>query len=1108
MKRPRRHTIAFLIFLLSAAARPSARAGEYRAPLMDRPPTLDGRIEPQEWAGAVRVDGFAGNGVLERRMARAWAGATETRLYFAIRSQLPAEGQILADVRRDTENLVFDDSVEVWIDPAPGGESGRRFQMLANSLGHRWYKLHAYGGAPDDPAWRGDWQVANGFHDGVWDCEIAIPIAQIAPGRKADEGAWGVNLCRNWKQEWAWSSLGGGEYRPTERFVFTKDPAPVVRCEQRGDLFTGNVETVLSLFNPSSAPIMAQAQLLLQRDVMPEIHERQTFRLAPGETKELILKAADATTKKYALTARVTSEDGQAVFFDRKVAWAAAGPWRWTVAKKVIPPLDFQFAYYPYSNRMRILADTSNLPKGAKLATLTATIRKKAGAAVKAVRFGALKDGKQEIAFSLPPLKGEYEIAMQATGPGVPVAEVVKTFERTVFPWEHNTLGKSAKVYPPFTPIRVKGKRVSVVLRDHEMNDAGLWNQVIAKGRPLLAAPMRWEVMAHGRTVSVRGGAFNFRQIAGNRVETRNRFFAGPLTGDVTCAWDYDGLMRVEPTIWTSGKQAVDSLTLIIPLRADQATHYHAMGDGIRNTLYARVPPGEGTVWTAKQAQASDLPPNFCAYLYVGTPVRGLCWFAENDKGWGWDPATPNVELARRKGVVEMRVHLINRPEVLTKPRTLTFGLMAAPVKPRLSADWRHKYRRDNYQLLGTDINWLALGDCGSVYPAGCDMYLWQMIARGNKEHLSEADIQKVIERGKPYFEPYGAERVQAFINHARYNLTSHYGGKMIFYYNRASFQAAPEFETFKDEWDMTDYRTVGKGSGIGEIKIVPSESYIDHALWWYGKSFDIGGNKGVYWDNWFFAGTYNTEMTGAYRRDDGTVVPSTGLWGLRELCKRTFQYMNERKMPPITMPHMTSTGILPLLSFATVQYDWEWKYSEGDVQTRFPRDYILMVTNGELAGTWPVLLNDHGPQAEDPWTARTFAAVAMLHELDCPYPAWSRAGQQQLALFKPVDEILQQPGVQAYRYWDDRPQPVRADDPDLPAIAYSVKGREAVFAVVSYADGDRTANLTVDAQALGFPNGCRVTDTETGQEIPMEGNRLSFPLKKHDVRVCRVTTR
>ena len=1100
--------------------RGAAEAGEYRVPLMPKAPTVDGKVEADEWAGATRLEGFVWQGALERRQVTGLVGATSTHLYFGILSQLPAEGSILADVKRDSENLVFDDSVEVWVDPTPGQESGKRFQMLANPLGFRWYKLHPYGKTPEDPSWRGEWTVANGFHDGQWLCEVAVPVEQIAPGRKVTEGAWGVNLCRNWKRDWAWSCLGGDGYKPSEEFTFVPDGAPAASFEQRGDPFVGDVKAALVLRNTTARPLAAQATLLLERDLMPELKQNETLQLAPGESKEVALQVSDRTTRKYKLTATATAGDGGAEFFSRHVEWAAAAPWQWTTKKRVIPPLDFQFAYYPYLNALRILGDTSNLPKDAVLEELTATIRHPGGPAIRTVKFDQLRDGKQEVRVELPALsgsratpteeqrpgpEGQYEIALQARGKNVPAAEVVKPFERTVFEWEHNSLGTSTKVYPPFTPIRVTGQRVSTVLRDHEMNGAGLWDHVVAAGQELLAGPMRWDVAVAGAPVTAAPQRWKFTKTAEHTAVAQGGFTAGPLQGQVISTWDYDGLMRVDLTLLPSAGQQVDALTLTIPLRSDQATHYHAMGDGIRNTLYARLPAGEGVVWAADKVACNDIPRSFCSYLYLGTPVRGLCWFAENDRHWGWDPRPPSLEVARAGGQVVLRVHLLNRPEVITAPRTLTFGLLAAPVKPRLSADWRHKYRRDRYSLLGTDINWLSRGDCGAVYPAGKDLYLWEMLKRGNREHLSDADIQKVVERGAPYFEPYGAERAKTFAAHARYNLTARYGTKMIFYYNRASYQLAGEFQTFQDEWCLRDWRAIGKGNGVGEIQVVPSESYIDYHLYWYGKSFDLASNQGVYWDNWFFNGSYNTATTGAYRRPDGTVVPSTGIWGLRELAKRTFQYMNERGMLPITMAHMTSTGILPLLSFCTVQYDWEWKYSEGDVQYRFPREYILMVTDGELAGAWPVLLNDHGKLEDDPWTGRTFAAVCLVHELDCPYPAWTKTGQQQLALFQPVDEILAQPGVQAYRYWDDRPQPVVADSPDLPTIVYAVKGKQAVFAVVSYADQDLTANLSVDPVALGFTGGYQVLDTETGQELPVTGNRLSFSLKKHDVRVCKV---
>ena len=99
----------------------------------------------------------------------------------------------------------------------------------------------------------------------------------------------------------------------------------------------------------------------------------------------------------------------------------------------------------------------------------------------------------------------------------------------------------------------------------------------------------------------------------------------------------------------------------------------HANSDRIRALWPRKIPEGNGVVWDARKLACDDYIKNFCPYVFLGGPVRGLCWFAENDKGWGWNPATPNLEVLRENGKVVLRVHLINQPTELTRPQTLFF---------------------------------------------------------------------------------------------------------------------------------------------------------------------------------------------------------------------------------------------------------------------------------------------------------------------------------------------------------------------------------------------------------------------------------------------------
>ena len=1111
-----------------------ALAAEFRVPLMKQPPKIDGKIEPGEWESSAGFEGFVNlnDGKLQRRRARGLVGATETHLYVAIQTQLPDEGALSTTVTSDSLKAVYDDAVEVFVCPTPDAADRVDYQFLTNALGKGGYAIHLTGQAKEDVAWRGEWTHANGQHDGWWHFECAIPVASfgtVAKGRKATDGVWAVNLCRDWKPDWSWSTVAGGASYPNAglRFAFTADPAPGVRCEGSGDPAFPPAEGRLSVCNPAGKALELKALLSLVRNNMPELKEERALTLAAGAREALkVAIAENDPTTQFELTARVTSADGKVSYYDRTTRWTRAKePSRWVVGKpKQAPPVDFQFAYYPSSNKMRVAADINGLPKDAKPTRVTAIVRKKPDAKeVKAVEFplDRFKDGRQEVAFELPALDGEYEVAMKVEGEKIPQGEMAKGFERKVFPWENLAAGRSTKVYPPFTPLRVDGKKLSAVLREHVLNEVGLLDQVTATSantgvaKPILAAPMRYVVKAGGAEVPVQAAGVKIVSAKEHEVVTESGFSAGALKASCRGTWDYDGTLRVDVTLQPTGGQTVDELTLEIPLRADAAPLIHANSDRIRAPVAQKVPEGEGVVWDARKVACDDYLKGFCPYIYLGSGVRGLCWFAENDRGWGWNPATPNLDVFRKDGQVILRVHLINRPTALTEPARLTFGLLAAPVKPMLNAPgqqsnwWRYRYYRDKYTLLGTDINWLALGDCGSVYPTGKDMYFWEMLARGNKEKLSDADVKATVERGRPYWEPYGKDAVNGWVAHVGHNLRSRYGMKMVYYYNRATCQLFDEFETFKDEWLPDDFRAVGKGNGRGEIKVIPSPSYTDYNLYWYAKSFEIGGNQGVYWDNFFICPSFNTEMTDAYRRPDGTSVPAAGIWALRDLARRTFIMMNERGMLPIVFPHMTSFNPLPMMSFCTVQYEWEWKYSEGDVQDRFTRDYIQLVTTGEQAGVWPVPLGDAGKLSEDLWTQRTFTAVRLVHELDGGGGfgnGWVKAHQACAKVAQNILDLLDKDGLQVYKYWEDRPQPVRSAQAEFPTMVYCVPGKEAVAAVVSYSQKDEEVSLAVDVKALGLENGCAVVNAETGEALALQGGQVRFPLKKHDLRILRFT--
>jgi hypothetical protein len=377
--------VALIAFLVHAST--AHGADEFRVPLMTQAPKLDGRIDPKEWAASAGFDGFLtmSEGKLQRRRARGFVGATATHLDIAIQTQLPDEGALAAEVKRDSLKVVYDDAAEVYVCPTPDAVNRVDYQFLCNLLGKSGYDIHLLGASREEPSWQGGYEQAHTQQDGWWNTEIAIPLARLgacAQGRKATDGHWAVNICRDWKPDWSWSTRSGAYADSGLRFAFTDGPAPGVRFEWSKDPTFPPAAAQLIVNNPTREPLVLKASLDLVRNNMPELKEEKTLSLAPGasETLQLALAENDPITL-FDLTALGTSTDGKTIYHKRQRKWARAKePNRWVVSKpKVAPPMDFRFAYYPSKHKLRLAADINGLPKNAQPARVSAVVRKAAG---------------------------------------------------------------------------------------------------------------------------------------------------------------------------------------------------------------------------------------------------------------------------------------------------------------------------------------------------------------------------------------------------------------------------------------------------------------------------------------------------------------------------------------------------------------------------------------------------------------------------------------------------------------------------------------------------------------------------------------------------------
>ena len=1062
---------------------------EFIVPLMEKAPTIDGKFNPEEWKDTAGFDGMVWDGVLEQRLVRSYVGATEDAFYFAIISELPEVGEIISKVKENSSNIVNDDAAEIFIDPTPGVERGIRYQCLFNSIGSEVYFAAVRGGYPQPASWDGKYQIANSMQDGKWITEIKVPVKNIVPDRKITDGVWGISLCRDWKQPWVFSSAPAGFTGADTRFKFVKN-APAIQFEAHGDFTAKQIHGELSLYNPDSKAIALDVLIHSELNLMPEVRLNEKVTIEPGKTVKLPYDARvnAAICDNFDFMIKVSGKDG--VHYSRQFKWAIPRPVRWATVEEVVLPFDFELAYYPYKNLLRVRNLFHNYKKNLPAEVSYTISEKESGKVIKSEKVKAVHG--LETRLQLPELKGEYIVTLAINEN----EKLDKEFVRKRYDWEHNKLGRSRKVFAPFTDIKVENNTLSTVFRDHRLSNIGLPEQITIKGIDVLAAPITLKLNGKALTAV----KLSFTERAADVVRTQSELKSGNFNAVANARWEYDGCLKYDLTL-KSGD--IKSLILEVPLKDEYAPMIHAMIEGIRaGILFDQLKPGEGELWTAREQQATTMPANFCTYIFLGSALRGLSVFAENDKGWSWDRETPNMRVVRNGKQLVLEVNLVNRPIKIDKEQTLSFGMLAAPIKPR--PDW---WRTKFFRLLGTCINWLGgPGSCGNVYPPGGHRVFYEVMARLNQGIVRPEDRKTVTELGLKYYKPFPDYPEQE--KRWRAHVAANFGGRlfprnMLFYYNRAVFNALEEYPTFINDWSLQDFPSRNYIPVRNEIKIVPSDSYNDFALHWYKESFEHGRNQGVYWDNWYIRPSYNTEMTDAYHNSDGSITPAAGIWGLRSLIKRTYEMMCEQGMDPVTAPHMTSAAILPMLSFATVQYDWEWKRSTGDVQYRFSRPYTQLVSNGELAGLQPMMLTDHGKDARDEWRQRTYAGVCIVHELFS-----GGGGKVWKTLNEPVkEEYFKNPTLKTIRYWDEQ-DTVKVSDKDYAWILHNVPGEKAVLVICSYKESDDKVKFEFDLAKLGIKADAFCTDFETREPVAMKNGKVELKLKKHEVRAIEFSTK
>jgi hypothetical protein len=353
-----------------------------------------------------------------------------------------------------------------------------------------------------------------------------------------------------------------------------------------------------------------------------------------------------------------------------------------------------------------------------------------------------------------------------------------------------------------------------------------------------------------------------------------------------------------------------------------------------------------------------------------------------------------------------------------------------------------------------------------------------------------------------------------------------------LIYLNPAGMSWDPEVQTYLDEWSTFDvadprwdfavasgYRWLRENSaGYNSLTSLDyraraCRSYTDMLLYYCSKMLSSFA-EGVYFDNLSMSPNYDPAVGSGYVDDNGRVHAGMGIFALRDLYKRLATMQYEMGRQPIICAHMTNAQLVPVLSFATMNYDLEW-YGPGlapaaaavmDFQDRFNLDRdtapLLAGSTGLQSGNPTFLVNylynpDPTNKLLHQHLLRTVLASCLVHEVRLPATDMPKT-QARLQAFGYGER-----DAQVYHYWDANP-PVSTSGAVVKTLVVSRPNKTLV--VVGSFGPAGTAALTLDLARLKLPSTAQATDYETGTRLPqLSPGVFSVPIAKHDFKLVLI---
>jgi len=656
------------------------------APRCSGPVTIDGRLDEPAWRTAQSLGPFTGlvRGAPVQPQPTVLVAWDDHALYIGARLPKPENTVLKTTVTKHDGPVWNDDAFEVFLDP--GHTRTRYYQFIVNAGGVGWDSI------AKDSSWDGSWKsaVSAPFDANAWSVEIAVPFTTVE-GPPAPGQTWGFNVA--WDRQTpmhrvaSWAAVEGTLHQP-DRFgeIQFAPSAPLVTVTD-SRVFPSRGEMVLSL---SLVEILKPVKVEWWFGRAGALEKQESVSIPTNPKREIRFRSA--LPLKNGFPAKSGDFVGSAV-----VRMDGRDVFRSVLRMQVPPLLDVTVRKYLLRARRLEIDVSGGLmtkrpgPMRIEFHLIPSKTERKQPVAS---AHGAL-DAKGRASLALvvrdvPP--GRYDLRARLVAPdGNPVFEkIIETIDIPRRPeWLGNHEGFTDRVLPPWTPIEVEDSAIHVALREYRWGALPFPEGITARGKSVLAAPIRLVAVVNGKTQTWTGDGPVFSIKTPARVEFRTRAESADaiVTGNLWC--EYDGCLRCD---WRLNlkrpEDRLDRLVLEIPYKSEHARYLYHFPGRWRSHFNAGALPPDGAVL------------GFRPFVWLGDEWRGFAWFCPSDESFR--PADPQrvTEIIRRDGVVLLRIHLLDKALPPGQGFHTTFGFEATPVRSNPEDVWDYRIvHTGNYGL-------------------------------------------------------------------------------------------------------------------------------------------------------------------------------------------------------------------------------------------------------------------------------------------------------------------------------------------------------------------------------------------------------------------------